>query len=60
MTEGFLRLLLKYRFPVFISTKCTLIKRDFELLKEIDKAAILPSPVNSTSQRIHGKEDCLL
>ncbi len=42
LTEGFLRLLLKYRFPIFISTKCTLIKRDIELLKEIDKVAILP------------------
>ncbi len=42
ITEGMLRLLLKYRFPVFISTKCTLLRRDIELLKEIDKAAILP------------------
>jgi DNA repair photolyase len=42
MTEGMLKLLLKYRFPVFISTKCTLISRDIQLLKEIDKAAILP------------------
>lgn len=42
LTEGILRLLLKYRFPVFISTKQTLIRRDIELLKEIDRAAILP------------------
>jgi len=42
MTEGMLRLLLKYRFPVFISTKYLLIKRDIELLKEINKQAILP------------------
>src|SRR5688572_17935307 len=42
MTEGMLKLLSKYRFPVFISTKCTLITRDIELLKEIDKMAILP------------------
>src|SRR5882724_13686256 len=42
MTERMLDLLLKYRFPVFISTKCTLIIRDIQLLKEIDKAAILP------------------
>jgi DNA repair photolyase len=42
ITEGMLRLLLKYRFPVFISTKCVLITRDIELLKQIDKAAILP------------------
>ncbi|NJO25976.1 MAG: hypothetical protein HC867_09765 [Bacteroidia bacterium] len=42
LTEGILQLLLKYRFPVFISTKCTLVTRDLHLLKEIDKAAILP------------------
>lgn len=43
ITKGMLELLLAYRFPVFISTKCTLIKRDIELLKEIDKSAILPA-----------------
>lgn len=42
MTEGMLKLLLKYRFPVFISTKCNLIRRDFELLKQINENAILP------------------
>ena len=42
LTEGILKLLLKHRFPVFISTKRTLITRDIQLLKEIDKAAILP------------------
>jgi len=42
LTEGILAILLKHRFPVFISTKCTLITRDIELLKEIDKSAILP------------------
>ena len=41
-TESFLKLLLKYRFPVFISTKRELILRDIELLKEINDAAILP------------------
>lgn len=51
LTEGILRLLLKYRFPVFISTKQTLITRDIELLKEIDKAAILPAGSQATLQR---------
>jgi len=51
MTEGFLRLLLKYRFPVFISTKCTLIKRDIEILKKIDKAAILPDDLQGRLKR---------
>ncbi|MEI9809160.1 MAG: radical SAM protein [Bacteroidota bacterium] len=51
MTEGMLRLLLKYRFPVFISTKCRLIKRDIELLKEIDRNAILPDDLQNTLKR---------
>jgi len=42
LTEGMLNLFLKYRFPVFISTKSTLILRDIELLKQIDKTAMLP------------------
>jgi DNA repair photolyase len=51
LTEGMLKLLLKYRFPVFISTKSTLILRDIELLKEIDKAAILPDDLKETLKR---------
>ena len=51
MTEGMLKLLLKYRFPVFISTKRILIKRDIELLKEIDKAAILPHDLQGKLKR---------
>jgi len=42
LTESFLRLLLQYQFPVFVSTKRTLITRDIELLKAIDEQAILP------------------
>ena len=51
LTEGMLQLLLKYRFPVFISTKSTLILRDVELLKEIDKAAILPGDLRENLRR---------
>ncbi|MFI5155177.1 MAG: radical SAM protein [Chitinophagales bacterium] len=43
LTRTCLELFLKYRFPVFISTKSDLILRDFDLLKKIDAAAILPS-----------------
>jgi DNA repair photolyase len=50
-TLSLLRVILKHRFPVFISTKCTLIKRDIELLKEIDKAAILPDDLKDTLGR---------
>jgi DNA repair photolyase len=42
LTRGILQLMLKYRFPVFISTRQTLITRDIDILKEISRAAILP------------------
>ena len=51
MTEGMLKLLLKYRFPVFISTKRTLITRDIQLLREIDKAAFLPNDFRDKLKR---------
>jgi DNA repair photolyase len=51
MTEKILELLLKYRFPVFISTKCHLIVRDLELLKQIDQQAILPANLKDRLRR---------
>lgn len=51
LTQKFLSLFLKYRFPVFISTKRTGIKKDIELLKEIDKAAILPGDLKDRLKR---------
>ena len=42
LSQGFLRLFLKHRFPVFISTKMELIRRDIALLREINQQAILP------------------
>lgn len=51
ITRGMLELLLKYRFPVFISTKCTLINRDTDLLKEIDQTAILPQDLKERLNR---------
>ena len=50
LTQGILQLLLKYRFPVFISTKTTLIQRDIELLKQVSKAAILPHDLQGKLQ----------
>lgn len=50
-TLQLLQTILKHRFPIFISTKCTLITRDIELLKEIDKAAILPDDLKHTLTR---------
>lgn len=42
LTRQALEIILKYRFPVHIITKSDLIERDFDLLHEIDKSAILP------------------
>ena len=42
LTRQILELILKYRFPVHILTKSDLVIRDFDLLKEINKQAILP------------------
>lgn len=51
LTEGFLKLLLQYRFPVFISTKKLLITRDISILKEIDATAILPEDLKYSLKR---------
>jgi DNA repair photolyase len=42
VTRKCLEVILKYKFPVHIITKSSLVKRDFDLLKKIDKVAILP------------------
>ena len=42
LTRQILELILKYRFPVHIITKSDLVIRDFDLLREIGKHAILP------------------
>ena len=42
LTRGILELLLKYRFPVHILTRSNLVTRDFDLLHEIDREAIIP------------------
>lgn len=51
ITRGMLELLLKYKFPVFISTKRTLILRDIGILKEIDRAAVIPHDLSQILQR---------
>jgi DNA repair photolyase len=43
LTKGILQVILKYKFPVHIITKSDLVIRDFDLLHQINKAAILPS-----------------
>jgi DNA repair photolyase len=43
LTRKLLEVILHYRFPVHIITKSDLVIRDFDLLKEIEKNAILPA-----------------
>lgn len=47
LTRKILGVILKYRFPVHIITRSSLVERDFDLLKQIDKAAILPNDLKS-------------
>lgn len=42
LTRRLLEIVLKYKFPVEVATKAKLVLRDLDLLKEIDKDAILP------------------
>ena len=51
MTESFLKLILKHRFPVLIITKSELVLRDIELLRQIDKQAIHSSDLSSKLNR---------
>lgn len=51
MTEGFLKLILKHRFPVLMITKSDMIVRDLALLKEIDTAAIHAADLRDTFHR---------
>ncbi|NAZ24437.1 MAG: radical SAM protein [Thermofilum sp.] len=43
LTRKLLEIILKYKFPVHVLTKSKLVLRDLNLLKEIDKNAVLPS-----------------
>ena len=51
LTKELLQVILKHRFPVFISTKSELIKRDLDLLKQIDENAILPEDLKQNPGR---------
>ena len=51
LTRELLEVILKHRFPVFISTKSALIKKDFDLLKQIDENAILPEDLKENPGR---------
>ena len=47
ITRKCLEMIAKFRFPVHCLTKSTLIQRDLDLLKEIDKNAILPQDLSN-------------
>ncbi|HEC75820.1 MAG TPA: radical SAM protein [Thermoplasmatales archaeon] len=47
LTRKLLEIILKYKFPVEVATKSKLVLRDLDLLKEIDKNAILPTDLKS-------------
>ena len=51
LTRDLLKVILKHKFPVFISTKSELIKRDIDLLKQIDETAILPEDLKQSPGR---------
>jgi DNA repair photolyase len=51
LTRELLQVMLKHRFPVFISTKSELIKKDLDLLKQIDANAILPEDLKQNPGR---------
>jgi DNA repair photolyase len=42
MTRKLLEIILRFQFPVHVITKSDLVERDFDVLNEIDKTAILP------------------
>jgi len=47
LTRRMLELIHRYRFPVHIITKSTLVVRDFDLLQKINRDAILPEDLQS-------------
>lgn len=51
LTRKLLEIILKYKFPVHILTKSKLVLRDLDLLKEIDKSAILPDDLKPKLKR---------
>ena len=51
LTKELLLVILKHRFPVFISTKSELIKKDLDLLRQIDANSILPEDLKQNPGR---------
>ena len=51
MTRKLLGIILRYRFPVHVGTKSTLVVRDLDILREIDRNAILPEDLKHNLKR---------
>ena len=51
VTRTLLEICLKHRFPVFIGTKSTLVVRDLDILREIDRNALLPDDLKPRLNR---------
>lgn len=51
LTRKLLEVILKHRFPVHIITKSDMVQRDFDLLHEIDRNAILPEELKHNPGR---------
>ena len=51
LTRQALQVIAKHRFPVHIITKSDLVERDFDLLHQIDKTAILPEDLQAKLKR---------
>jgi DNA repair photolyase len=51
LTREALKLIAHHKFPVHIITKSDLIERDFDILHEIDKTAILPDDLKQRLRR---------
>ena len=47
LTRQALQVILKHRFPIHIITKSELVERDFDLLHQIDREAILPNDLKA-------------
>ena len=56
LTRGTLELLKKFNFPIHILTKSSLVKRDFELIKEINEknGAIVSFSLSTVDEEISG------
>ncbi|MBN1762124.1 MAG: radical SAM protein [Methanomicrobia archaeon] len=51
ITRELLEITLRYRFPVHIGTKSTLVLRDLDMLEKIDASAILPEDLQQKLNR---------